>query len=351
MSLRTKTIDELFDLEIDLHQLTDEENDSSLNQIISLYEELHKKITRDRGKEYESSLPEIRKKLLRYLIRYGTYLKTQFQKDDYTAEASLRKALRYDNRNPIAHYRLGFLNYKKRRYSNSINHFQQAVKHDVDCPSPEYRLTNQQLYNTQLYLANSSLYIAEEAQQALQRLENKANPDNVPQLERSSLYEKINQNEDLLATNAFAIFTPDGESRCSKEKCDDIAFGEAFPDRIILYFTDRNHLLIYNGKDIQLSVNQAEIMRYLFLKTGEHCPATKNAFSEIFTSSVKNGNIPNNTFTQSVRRLKRKMEQNDVPASVIINSRSLNSEPAYYYTDAMPYIIMHRTDTTFILDQ
>jgi Tfp pilus assembly protein PilF len=97
--------------------------------------------------------------LISYLVRYGTYLKTQYQKDDYAAEHSLKKAIQYDRENPIAHYRLGFLSYKKESYSSALVHFQNATHHQKTYSNNEYRLTNQQVYNAHLYLSNSALYI------------------------------------------------------------------------------------------------------------------------------------------------------------------------------------------------
>ncbi|WP_100011643.1 tetratricopeptide repeat protein [Lentibacillus sediminis] len=350
MSLRTKTIHELFDLEVELVELLEEETYNYHSEVISVYEELYKRINADNENEYGSSLSYIKKKLIFYLVHYGTYLKTQYQKDDRVAESSLRRALKYDRKIPIAHYRLGFLDYKKKIYVSAILHFRSAAKyHDVYSNS-EYRLTNQQLYNTQMYLTNSALHLAEEANQALQDLDSGIYMDHAPKLKMSSLYEVIQQNEGYLEANAFTMVTPDGKSRCTKEKCEDIAIDESLLDTIILYFSDREHFLIYNGKDIKLSVNQAEMLRYFLLNTTEQSPATKNHFSEIFSVNDKTGEIPNNTFTQNVRRLERKMGEKGVPETVI-RSDSLNNEPVYFYTRSIPYIIMHRIDSTFILDQ
>ncbi|MEK4232856.1 hypothetical protein NSR01_08255 [Anoxybacillus sp. FSL W8-0703] len=55
----------------------------------------------------------VKKQLVKYLIRYGTYLKTQLKKDERMAKTAFQKALRYDSGNPVVHYRLGFLAYKE----------------------------------------------------------------------------------------------------------------------------------------------------------------------------------------------------------------------------------------------
>ena len=126
--LQTRSIEELLDIEEALHSSRDEEKAGSMHEVISLYEELHKRIKRDKASEYISSLESIEKKLVSYLIRYGTYLKTEYQKDDFAAKRTLLKALSYDRTNPMARYRLGFIAYKEGNFMESIKQFQQALQ-------------------------------------------------------------------------------------------------------------------------------------------------------------------------------------------------------------------------------
>ncbi|MFC3885524.1 hypothetical protein ACFOU2_19425 [Bacillus songklensis] len=170
MSIRNKTIEELLNMQQELHLSREEEKDGSLHQLISVYEELYRRIASDENSEYASSLESIKRKLILYLVRYGTYLKTEYRKDDRAAERTLKKAIQYDRKNPIAHYRLGFLAYKQRSYLLAVTHFQHAVQYQQACSNKEYRLNNQQNYNAHLYLSNSALYIAQKAQESLERL-------------------------------------------------------------------------------------------------------------------------------------------------------------------------------------
>lgn len=347
MSLRTKSIEELLDLEEELRSSLDEE-DGSYYKIIQVYEELLRKIRADRSGKYELSLPMIKKRLILCLVHYGTYLKTQNQKNDRAAEDSLKKAIHYDRENPIVHYRLGFLSYKQHSYASAIEYFQKATKFQEFYSHPEYKLSKQQMYNTQLYLSNSALYIAQESQKILEDLEDEENLKNAPQLPISALFERIQSNEKYLVENAFTIVTPDGKSRCSKQKCEAIA-EKGSPDTLILYFSDRDESIIFNGREIHISKDQSEILRYFLLETTEQAPALKNDFSKIIQSDSKSGEILTNTYTQIVRRLRGKIEQVGVPISIIDN-KEYQGQTAYYYNQKIPFQIMHRTDATFILD-
>ena len=163
--LKTMSIEELLDMQEELHLCRDEE-DGSLHELISVDEELHRRISTDRDSEYAPSLEMIKKGLVSNLIHYGTYIKTEYRKDDHTAEQTLRKALRYDKENPVANYRLGFLAYKRRNYIKSIVYFQNALQFHAKREESNYSLTPQQMYNANLYLSSSALYIAKDAQKA-----------------------------------------------------------------------------------------------------------------------------------------------------------------------------------------
>ncbi|MEH6948836.1 hypothetical protein V7068_17555 [Bacillus sp. JJ634] len=276
MSLRRKTIEELLDLEEELRQAIEEEKDGALHDITMMYEELYRKIRREQESEYASSLENIKQKLVSYLICYGTYMKMQYQKDDRVAKSSLQKALQYERELPIAHYRLGFLSYKQENYLSAQIHFHNATSQQKTCSNQKYKLNDQQMYNAHLYLSNSAFYMVQKAQDTLQKLRNEENAERAPHLEMSPLYEMITQNEGYLAANAFTIVTPDGEKKCSKAECENMT---ELKDTLILYFSEREHILIYNGQEKALTLNQAEMLRYFLLNTTEQSPAMKQAFT------------------------------------------------------------------------
>ncbi len=86
----------------------------------------------------------------------------------------------------------------------------------------------------------------------------------------------------------------------------------------------------------------------LFLvETNKERPATKYDM-EVFFQSRRNGDIPTNTFVQKVKRLREKLGRIGVPT--IIDSCSCRGETAYYYNGLVDYIIMYRSDYTFMFD-
>jgi tetratricopeptide (TPR) repeat protein len=348
MRLRNKSIDELLDLEAELHSSVDEGDDGSLINLIDVYEELYRKISSGRDSEYATSLETIQKKLISYLIRYGTYLKMVYQKDDGSAKISLRKAVRYDRENPNANYRLGFLNYKQRKYVEAISYFNQALQyHPVYYKGKEYLLNDQQLYNAHLYLTNSALHIAEETQSSLKKLSIAVTQDRLPNLEISALYDLIQQNEGYLLNHAFTIISNEGKKMASKDECERIIESEP-STTLILYFSDRMNSIHLNGREEPLSVNQAEMLRYFLLKSNNVNPATRREFFNLYDNRGELDKMPRNTFIQNVNRLKLKLRLLGVPP--IIDTKNTNNETGYYFNQELPFMVMYRSDDIFLLD-
>jgi hypothetical protein len=315
-----------------------------------LYEELYKKISRDKDSEYANSLGQVKKKLVSYLVRYGTYLKTQYQKDDRAAERNLRMATSFQKELPVAYYRLGFLSYKQEKYGQAIDYFQKANSYQEQCKEQEYCMTQQQLYNAQVYITNSYLYLAEEASKTLKEWETDELVERIPSYERSSLYELINQHERYLTSHAFTVITTDGKRNCSEDECEQLTVENELPERFILYFSDCKHSLLFNGKEVELSMNHAEILRYLFLYTSEQNPATKHRFTRIFDTRREDGEIETNTYTQAIRRVREKIARLENLPPVILNTK-YRGQTAYYYNGKIPYAIIHRSDSSFTLEE
>lgn len=346
MRLMNKSIEELLDLEEELKE-TKSEEDGSIFSLISVYETLYRKISSEENHEYGASLNKIKAQLIHYLVQYGTYLKTVFQRDDDAAERNLRKATRYEKNLPIAYYRLGFLQYKKENYSDALQYFQAAIHSQETCKDTKYVLSSQQLYNGHLYLANCGLFIAKEAQETLSKLEHDANVEAVPQYITSPYYQLILDNEDYLERHAYQITTVDGTRYGTKDHCEDMLEKMG---TIILDLTGRRNLIVFNKKETTLSKNQTEMLRYFLLKSNWEKPLTKHDFYDLYANTKHREEIPTNTYIQNVTRLRGKLTGIGIGISVLENSSGAR-ETGYYYNQFYPFVMMNRSDESFILNE
>ncbi|WP_046181388.1 tetratricopeptide repeat protein [Domibacillus tundrae] len=317
------------------------EKDDNYALHVSFYEEMYRRIyplARKDKENYSDYLDYVRRFLVDYLIKYGAYLKMVYQKDDYTAESSLQKALKYDKQNPIAHYRLGFLAYKKKNYNKACSYFQDSLEYDRSYTVKEYKLNSDQLYYAHLYLTNSALHIAASSYEELELLPVNDNISHLPNLKISPFYEYLSQNEKYIEENAFYKVTEKEKTTCSRDKCDEL-FDEREINTLYLYFQDRSIQAAFNDSVIYLSPQSAEKLRYLLLKSSVENPVTR----------VMDGEVAINTFIQAMKRLRDKLKECGI--SDVIESVNYKEETAYYFNKTCPFVVMYRTDDVFEIDE
>ena len=333
MNLRKKTLEELEDIEQELLDRDEEEEKYGYYQnFVSLYSEIHRQLIRlSRGNREEYQVKE-------------SYVKGKLVQ----AANHLIEVLKYDPKNPIAHYRMGFLAYKHEDFAGAVYYFQKVLQYDESYEKREYKLNTQQLYFANLYLSNSALYIAQKAQKSAELMQDDVHKSKVENFEMSPLYKMIQDNESYLKKHAFTITTSDGTRQCSKSKCQDIALSN-LPDTLILNCSDQGNTIIFNGREEPLETDQIALFRHYFLYSNEANPVTKYQIIDIFQTSGKTGEVPDNTYSVKVLRLRRKLAKVEAPTSLIENKRFKN-QTAYFYNHALPYMIIHRTDDSFFLD-
>lgn len=330
------SVDELIDKQAELHEAKNEGIENVLRELTAVEEALYQKIKRDRNSEYADSLDMIKDSLIFNLINYGSYLKTEYRKDDHTAKETLKKALKFDCENPVAHYRLGFLAYKNRDYSNATIHFQNALKNKD--ASGDFSLTAQQIYNATLYLTNSGLHIAKQAQESLEEIEGEFK-ENAVNLELSPLYEMIAHTDRYFRNNAFTVRTETEEKRCSIDECEEIIDSRDH-EQVILYFSDYEVFVYYQTEFTTLKIPQAELFRELMLRSNEEYPLTRrDLFGYV-------GEILANSFTKRIERLRKDLAKCNIPDTIIITrpKKGDRIETAYSYNHSFSYKLIQRTD-------
>ncbi|MBM7702111.1 hypothetical protein [Metabacillus iocasae] len=341
--LKKMTLEELEELEQDLHDKEDNIEYSLYAQKISVYKEMYArlhKLARE-NKEVARYLEYVKKKLLFCLIHYGTHLKMKYEKDDKMAVNCLEQALKYDGKNPIAAYRLGFLSYKQEKYDMALNYFQMAIRNQTyDESRKDYRLNHQQMINAHLYLTNSALYIAAKTHDELDAMTHGSQQE-LPNYEFSSLYRSLKENETYLEKNAFYKVSQDGKVMCSKQECEELIESE-LSHTIFLYFSDRDIRLSFGEYDCQLSPNHARIFHYLLTNTSQHSPGTRINMKLFFTDSHVKDEVTKDAFKRAISRLRGKIRECDIPN--IIQTTNHYGETAYYFDGQLPYYVMYRVD-------
>jgi tetratricopeptide (TPR) repeat protein len=343
MIKRNRTLEELEDLELELLEKEEVSDHPNYAEQIDIYEEMYHIVKKQvRKKEQDQNyLDYISRKLLNKLIKYGTYLKMKYQKDDHTAIRSLEKALKFDPHNPIVAYRLGFLSYKHRKYHKALQNFQLALEHQPYYTKTEYLLNEQQILNAHVYLTNSALYIAKQSHEQMMNLKTES-IEALSTYEFSSLYNSLLDNENYLEKHGFYKVTKDGKTTCSKTDCDQIMDNAPPTNTVLLYFSDRTIRLYYNQEEIEISQRMGDILRYLLMRSSQEEPATRISLFHYFPRARTEGEVKKNTFIKTISRVTDELEKCEIPP--VVHTKNFRNETGYYYDGSIPFIIMYRVD-------
>jgi tetratricopeptide (TPR) repeat protein len=336
MSLREKTLEELEEIEEELDEQEKEHGYQNYSMKIEVYKEMYRKLSQlvcDNNEDVQSSLDYVKRKLIYCLIHYGSYLKTEYQKDDYLATRCLEEALIYDKTNPLAAYRLGSLAYKFNEYTKAIQYFQNALENDQYHKQHLYQLNDQQQLNAHLYLTNCALHIAKETYEKMNRLPF-AKKQGIPTQELSPLFGSLYDNEQYLLRHSFYKKNNVGTTTCSKAECEKLISSPP-PETLLVYFSDRTIIAVFEEEEVSLTQDQAYMLSYFLLNSSEESPATRHDFSVVDT-------ILPNTYIQSVNRLRNKLVNRGFP--ILIQKTRFQDEAAYYYDECYPFYIMFRVD-------
>lgn len=334
--MRLRTFEELEDLEQKLFDEEEETGQPNYAMKIDLYKEMYKRLkqlAREKKDINENYIENVQQSLIHYLIHYGTYLKTEYQKDDHLSASCLEDALKYDRHNPIAAYRLGFLSYKRKNFSLALLYFENALRFQKFYQNKKYQLNSQQLLNAHIYLTNSALYIAKETAEKMNQLAAKTNLE-LSKDDLNPLYTRLFENEKYLRMNAFYNISKDGKTTCSKRKCEKLIENPP-TNTMILYFNDRTIVAVYGDKDADLTGDQGNMLKQFILNSTEERPLTRAAFSLTH-------NMNRNTYIQNARRLRNKLIDKGFPP--MIHTKRYQDETAYYFDQSYSYNVLYRVD-------
>jgi tetratricopeptide (TPR) repeat protein len=324
------SLEELEELEQELLGLGETRLGDLSYSKIEVYDAMHSRLEElvKGDEDYREYYAYIKKKLVSYLLRYGMHTGHMTIFED--TENMLKKVLSYDPHNPIAAYRLGFLAYRSGTYSEAVVYLQQALSSQAFYTDGRFLLNAEQISRAVLYLTNSALHTAIQGEVLTTDLV--GGPSN-----SASLTTQLCYNDGMLNSYAYRITTPFGSVLCSKEESGE----EPMKDVLSLTFNKFGALLSYNGIAEQLTQVQANVLRYLLVKTRKGEAATPWSLKDYFLFTHVITGVPEETFMHVVSDVKQVMAEMEIPASIqLMDGASLG----YYFDGSLPFTVIDRVD-------
>ncbi|QTD39470.1 hypothetical protein [Sporosarcina sp. Te-1] len=340
---RTTSIPELQTQLLALLEQRDDGDNFVMHRIIETEEKLLRQM-RQEPERYAIQHRQLQTRLVDHLINYGSYLKTEYRKDDVSAKRSLQKALRYERMLPLAHYRLGFLAYKEKDYSAAIQQFEQALLYQSQYPDHRHQLSDQQMYHAQLYKTNSALFIAAASYEEIVAYKQSGEVEEraIDQSPLPHLYKLITDTTELLTLQEVQVLDASGERTCSREEYDHL-LENTRDSHLLLDLTDREAFVRFGKKSVAISRQEWELLRDLMTRSSQSRGLLLDDAIESF-----NGRPRSNAYAQKIRRLRRKLSVLPLTADVIgtlPRDQVREREGSYYYkSDVLPYLVVQLAD-------
>ncbi|SDX88549.1 tetratricopeptide repeat protein [Salimicrobium album] len=305
-----------------------EEEKGGYSRLIALYRELRQQLRRENDRDLAE---DVEKKLIYYLVEYGSYMKTAHRKDEKSSIDSLKQALHFEDHLPLAHYRLGLLYVQRGRFTEAGSHFSKAL--EVQGQAERFPLNERQLYYAHLYLITSEIHVLYDLHEKMGLLSVPGKYEPFSSSDMSWLYEKLQETESYLNTHAFLKITGEKMEFLSKEEAEESLLQKSRGTGH-LYFGDETIEIGFDGKTEEISRDYGKILYYLLQSSREE-PLDAGVMAEL---AGEEGEVKPTTFRQRVSRLSRKLEELGL-------TEALTMEHGFCtFTAAVPFIIVHRAD-------
>lgn len=305
-----------------------EEEKGGYYHLIDLYRKLRQQLRKEKDRDAAADVEE---KLVYYLVEHGSNLKMLHEKKDNEAIDSLKQALHFDFRLPLAHYRLGFLYYRQERFTEAGYHFSEALRFQEG--ARRFQLGERQLYYAHLYLINSELHVIYATHEQMKNLDMEGRYDPLESAQVHELYEKMMETQRYIDNHAFLKITKEEETFLSKEEAEELVW-EVDPGEVLLYFGDYTIEVSYHGRSRNLSKDNGEILFYLLYHS--HVKALDEMIlAELFGELES---VRPTTLRQRMSRLNRQLGEIGIPEAI------LAERSAYTIRPDLPYVIVYRAD-------
>ncbi|HSP22395.1 MAG TPA: hypothetical protein VLQ20_08695 [Planococcus sp. (in: firmicutes)] len=335
MRYRDISLDELEEIEQELY-LSGENSRGLLNYTkIEIYDAMHTHLSilcKD-DKDYLDYYTYIKKKLVSHLLRYSSSVHGNTVKERSNAEKVLKRVQSYDQKNPVASYRLGCLMYLQKKFSESIGHFQKALDCQKNYSDKAFLLSTEQISRAVSYLSNCSLHTA--CQALVISSENGRHDEG--NLIFSGFFTQLSYNEGVLKSQAYGMTTLDGNRYCSIEECMETC-NSSPKDTIMLYFGDTGAELFYNGIKEAVAAPQAHVLRHVLLHAHQPKTVTPISLKDYFLDSHVIWGASKHALELVMENLNTILAELETQVSIKV------TESGYRLSGSFEYILMERAD-------
>lgn len=248
------------------------------------------------------------------LMENAFYVKTGEYRDSNAATTVYQKILQIDRDNPEAHYRYAYLQYDKKQWLKTIEHFQLAI--DIHRKNTSnFPLAEDQIIKAKLFIGYSAAQISKEALKEAKGLDANAF---ALSFEGISIQELSNQLKRELEKTELNMITPNGKRGISKEKYEELCKSLSEGQLLLSFVEDRPFIQFGDDAGNPMSSKESVLLKKLLMKSVNNKPLSLmelNGFDP--KTETINEEVSWDAYRRQISRLNNRLKESGVKQSII----------------------------------
>ena len=302
------SLEKVHELEFKLKELKETHNSSSdqnakqlRNELMSLKIKLNMVSVEEKG----SFIGE--------LMENAFYAKTGEYRDSKAATDVYKNIFQMDRDNPEAHYRYAYLQYDRKHWLKTIEHFQLAI--DIDRKNTSnFPLAEDQIIKAKLFIGYSAAQISKEALKEAKGLDASAF---ALMYEGISIQELSNQLKQELEKTDLNMITPKGMQGISQEKYVELRDSLSEGQLLLSFVEDRPFIQLSDDAGNPMSPNESVLLKKLLMKSVNNKPLSLTELNGYEPETGTINEVSWGAYRRQISRLNNRLKESGIEQSII----------------------------------
>jgi hypothetical protein len=325
------SLERVSELELELKELKETPNSSSdqkaknlRNELISLKIKLN--MVSDEEKFF----------FIGDLMENALYVKTGEYRDSNAATYVYKNILQIDRDNPEAHYRYAYLQYDKKHWLKTIEHFQLAI--DINRKNTSnFPLGEDQIIKAKLFIGYSAAQIYKEARKEANGLDANAF---ALSYEGISIEELSNQLKQELEKKDLNMITPNGKQGISQEKYGELRDSLSEEQLLLSFVEDRPFIQFGDDTGNPVTPTDSVLLKKLLMKSVNNKALSLVELNGFDSETGTINEVSRSAYRQQIKRLNNRLKESGMEEGII----KLDAGLQRYRIEIKDFYIVSRED-------
>lgn len=247
------------------------------------------------------------------LMENAFYAKTGEYRDSKAATYVYQNILQIDRDNPEAHYRYAYLQYDKKQWLKTIEHFQLAI--DIDRKNTSnFPLAEDQIIKAKLFIGYSAAQISKEALKEAKGLDASAFALDYEGISIQELSYKLKRELEKTELN---MITPNGKQGISKEKYVELRDSLSEDQLLLSFVEDRPFIQFGDDAGNPVSATDSVLLKKLLMKSVNNKALSLVELNGFNSETGTINEVSRSAYRQQIKRLNNRLKESGMEEGII----------------------------------